>query len=150
MACIVFFLAGIQAVSADSGTPGKPGGGPRLRYRIVVDQGKWTEIHTTQWNMTTEISDGIQAQLVDKLEKSGCFIVLEREAGAVKQQGNEDAVDTINRANEGASSTGMPVRNQRVAGAYIITPSVIGFTQTSGTNSPSARRAARGGNWPGT
>ena len=24
---------------------------PRLRYRIVVDQGKWNEIRTEQWNI---------------------------------------------------------------------------------------------------
>ncbi len=105
---------------------------PHLRLRIVVDQGKWDSIKTQQWNLPPEVGAGIQAQLVDKLEKSGHFIVMEREATSMDQQNQEDQIDATKKASIGAAAAPMPARQKRTAANYIITPSVIGFTMTSG------------------
>lgn len=106
---------------------------PRLRYRIVVDQGKWDEIRSQQWNLPPEVGAGIQAQLVDKLQKSGYFIVMEREATAQQQASAEDAIDATKRASlpPGAAAA-LPARQQRTVGNYVITPSVVGFVPTGG------------------
>lgn len=109
-----------------------PAATPRLRYRIVVDQGKWNEIRTEQWYIPPEVGAGIQAQLVDKLQKSGYFIVMEREATAQEQASAEDAIDATKRASLPRGTTLPPARQQRVVGNYIITPSVIGFVPTGG------------------
>ena len=105
---------------------------PRLRYRIVVDQGKWDQIRTEQWNLPPEVGAGIQAQLVDKLQKSGYFIVMEREATSEQQASAEDAIDATKRASLPPGTTLPPARQQRTVGNYIITPSVIGFVPTGG------------------
>jgi curli biogenesis system outer membrane secretion channel CsgG len=105
---------------------------PHLRYRIVVDQGKWNEIRTEYWRLPPEVGAGIQAQLVDKLQKSGEFIVMEREATAMQQQQQEDAVDQTKRGSLLPTAVAPPAREQRVAGNFIITPSVAGFTETGG------------------
>lgn len=107
---------------------------PRLRYRIVVNQGKWDEIRTQQWFLPPEVGAGIQAQLVDKLEKSGYFIVMEREATAQDQASAEDAVDAAKRASLAPGAIAAP-RQTRTVGNYIITPSVVGFVPTGGGGS---------------
>ena len=107
---------------------------PRLRYRIVVDQGKWNEIRTSQWYLPPEVGAGIQAQLVDKLEKSGYFIVMEREATAESQASQEDQIDAAKRASLAPGAIAAP-RQQRTVGNFIITPSVVGFVPTGGGNS---------------
>ncbi len=114
--------------------PAVPTDAPRLRYRIVVDQGKWNEIRTEQWNLPPEVGAGIQAQLVDKLEKSGYFIVMEREATAENQASQEDQIDATKRASL-APGTIAAARQQRTVGNFIITPSVIGFVPTGGGGS---------------
>ncbi|MDR3706813.1 MAG: CsgG/HfaB family protein [Capsulimonadaceae bacterium] len=113
-----------QPASADNAQP-------RLRYRIVVDQGKWEEIHTDRWSLPPDVSNGIQAQLIDKLQKSGYFIVLEREGGAVRQGADENAIDANRRASLGPDSGVVAPRQVRTAADYIITPSVFGFKQTN-------------------
>jgi curli biogenesis system outer membrane secretion channel CsgG len=79
---------------------------PRLRYRIVVDQGKWNEIRTEYWRLPPEVGAGIQAQLLDKLQKSGDFIVMEREATATQQQ--KDAIDQAKRGSLPPSAVAPP------------------------------------------
>ena len=104
-----------------------------LRYRIVIDQGSWGAIKTDQWYLPVQIQDGLQAQLIDKLIKSGDFVVLDRQASTVTQEHNEDAIDAAKRDSLPAGSALAP-RVQRTAGAYIITPTVIGFSQTTASN----------------
>ena len=99
-----------------------------------MDQGKWNEIRTEQWNLPPEVGAGIQAQLVDKLEKSGYFIVMEREATAENQASQEDQIDATKRASL-APGTIAVTRQQRTVGNFIITPSVIGFVPTGGGGS---------------
>ena len=122
--------AGELKKSADAAPAPSPNV-PRLRYRIVVDQGKWDEIRTAQWYLPPEVGAGIQAQLVDKLQKSGYFIVMEREQTAENQASQEDQIDATKRASLAPGAIAAP-RQQRTVGNYIITPSVIGFVPTGG------------------
>ena len=103
---------------------------PHLRYQIVVDQGNWDIIRSQAWTLSPDGDSGIQSQLIDKLQKSGHFTVLERQASAVAQATNEDAVDANKRASVPGATA--PAREQRIAGAYIITPSVVSFNETGG------------------
>ncbi len=106
---------------------------PRLRYRIAVDQFKWNEIRDEQWTLPVDIREGIQSQLVDKLQKSGYFIVMEREATAQQQMSQEDQIAAIKAGNLPVTpAVPLPARQQRTGANYIVTPSVVGFGVTSG------------------
>jgi curli biogenesis system outer membrane secretion channel CsgG len=105
---------------------------PHLRYRIVVDQGKWEQIRTEQWSLPPDVRNGIQSQLLDKLQKSGYFIVMEREQGAMQQMNQEDQIAANKQNSLGQTGVRTANREQRTAANYIITPSVIGFKQDEG------------------
>jgi len=109
--------------------------GSGLRYRIVVEQGKWDGVKTDQGaDLPRQITDGIQSQFVDKLVKSGHFMVLEQDESTDQQPSLDDT------ANAGATPVRLPggpmlpPREQRIAGAYIIAPTVIAYGEaTPGT-----------------
>jgi curli biogenesis system outer membrane secretion channel CsgG len=105
---------------------------PHLRYRVVLDQGKWEQIRTEQWSLPPDVRDGIQSQLLEKLQKSGYFIVMEREKGAMQQMNQEDQIAQKKRESIGDAPAAPPAREQRTAANFIITPSVIGFKMTNG------------------
>jgi curli biogenesis system outer membrane secretion channel CsgG len=107
---------------------------PRLHYRVAVDQGAVDTVKYQQWNLPPEVGDGLQAQLIEKLVKSGYFTIVERQESAVDADSNEDQVDATKRASLPPGATLPPPREQRTAAAYIITPTVVGYAVTGGGN----------------
>jgi len=108
-------------------------GTPRLRYRIAVDQGKWDEIRGDWWRgLPDDVREGIQSELIDKLQKSGYFIVLEREDTAMAQMSQEDSIAAQKAQDVPANAAPVPPREHRTPAAFIITPTVEGFTETGG------------------
>ena len=112
---------------------------PRMRLRIAVDQSKWREIQGDWTRLPGDVREGIQALLIEKLQKSGYFQVMEREYGAMQQMGQEDQIDAVKRqslaegaAAEGAPAPTTPMRAKRTPARYIITPTVTDFAVTSG------------------
>jgi|GEM_PF-4480979 len=101
---------------------------PRLRLRIAVDQGKVNEIGSDSYRLPPETGAGIQALLMDKLQKSGYFQVMERESTAIEAMKNEDQTEKQKKGEQPPDKpTNVPSRQQRTPAQYIITPTVVEF-----------------------
>lgn len=104
---------------------------PTLRLRIAVDQFKWNETRDA-YRVPGEVSEGLQALLVEKLQKSGHFIVMEREATAAAQGERERDIDSQKRAGLSRNNPAAAARPRadRTPAQFIITPTVVGFSET--------------------
>jgi curli biogenesis system outer membrane secretion channel CsgG len=142
LAALSMVLIGILPASARSGGPAKANidtsapsttSGSRLRYRVAVDQFKVDETRRARLDLPIHVAEGLQAMLVDRLQQSGWFLVMEREITAQSQAKEEDAIAAAKQ--EQVRQDGGPViadRQRRTPAAYIITPTVVGFDVTSG------------------
>ena len=105
---------------------------PKLKYRIAVDQFKWTEIRDEWSDVPRDLREGLQAQLVDKLHKSGLFTVMEREAPAKLAADAEREINEAKRQSrqERGQAAGQ-AREVYTPADYVITPTVAGYQKTS-------------------
>ena len=120
------------AAESPSTTVQSQTGKPRLRLRIAVDQFKWTEIRGN-CPLPSDLREGLQAALIQKLQESGGFQVMEREATALSQDAFEDTLDQQKRHGLPRGTAPRP-RQRRTPAQYIITPTVTAFEVTGGNN----------------
>ena len=95
---------------------------PKLKYRIIVNQGKWDQIKTNQWNLPPEVAAAIQDQFVEKLQHSGSFIVVvQDDTDADKTRSDADFVLTpvnIDYSETKVSKKGLNIGDVRLGGDF--------------------------------
>lgn len=105
---------------------------PRLRLRIAVDQFKWNETRG-DYNFPHDLREGLQALLIERLQQSGRFQVMEREITARLQASDEDEIARQKRESLPAGSAAAQARprQHRTPAQFIITPTVTGWQEAS-------------------
>ena len=109
-------VAAAAAASAQTGAP-------TFRHKIAINQGKMREIRYGDSYLPATACNGLQAMIIEKLQRTGQFVVMEREDSA-KDAMNEE-IDTKNKA-------GATPPQKRQAARYILTPEVTEFEFKAG------------------
>jgi curli biogenesis system outer membrane secretion channel CsgG len=105
---------------------------PKLKFRICVNQGKWESLKWENYSIDNDAVRSMQAKIIDKLQKTGMFEILERERGSEDQRRGEDALAAERDArNKEQGRAAMPLRELAVPADFIITPEIVGFNVTS-------------------
>ena len=99
----------------------------RMRLTVAVNQFKVEEIKSDFNRLPADVREGLQSQLIEKLNACGNFIVMEREASARQSEDEEKAIDIKHRNHEPKGGAARAARQTRFAANYVITPTVIGF-----------------------
>jgi curli biogenesis system outer membrane secretion channel CsgG len=105
---------------------------PKLKFRIAVNQGKWEELRWNNYTVDNDVVRSMQAKIIDKLQKSGMFEIMDREAGEETQRRNEDSLAAERDArNQQQGRQTLALRDLATPADYIITPEIVGFNVTS-------------------
>lgn len=108
--------------------------GMKLRLRIAVNQGKWERLQYQNTTIGNDEVRALQSLIIDKLQKTGQFEVMERESTALDANDQEAAFDRARRDNLGERAEGMKRREVTIPADYIITPEIVSFDITSSRN----------------
>lgn len=104
---------------------------PKLRFKVAVNQGKWERLQYENYKVDQDVIRGIQAQIVDRMVKSGWFEVMEREATAMDAAAQEKRIDQESKQELAAQGRTTATRASTAVAEYIITPELMEFAMAS-------------------
>lgn len=105
---------------------------PRLKLRIVINQGKWELLRYENYTIDPNVVRSMQSKIIEKLQKSGMFEILEREATSDDSAVTEAQVaEARNKQVERRGQAPIAPRQVVIPADFILTPEIVGFNLTS-------------------
>jgi len=109
---------------------------PKLKLRIAINQGKWELLRYESYKIDPDVIRSMQSKIIEKLQKSGMFEILEREATSDDSAVTEAQVaEARNKQVERRGQAPIAPRQVVIPADFILTPEIVGFNLTSKSGS---------------